>query len=207
MSTTLCFPSQTYLALELEWLRSEAEQDIGAVHYFNTFPPLVNRFADSNTMQRLNYDERSLAFSAHQLIGPELSVGLRYRVSEAGLRVRYPDLPDAAAAAAGFDTSRNLEAVLHQLNLFALYNAPSGFFAQFNARWYLQDNLQDVSSLPDDTFWQFDVYAGYRFPRRRAELRLGILNLADQDYRLNPLNLLVELPRSRTFTARFTFNF
>jgi len=38
-------------------------------------------------------------------------------------------------------------------------------------------------------------------------LTLGILNLAGRDYRLNPLDLYNELPRSRTFSARLGFNF
>jgi len=36
---------------------------------------------------------------------------------------------------------------------------------------------------------------------------VGVLNLTDQDYRLNPLNLYPDLPRSRTFAASLQFNF
>jgi len=34
-----------------------------------------------------------------------------------------------------------------------------------------------------------------------------VANLLDQDYRLNPLNLHLELPRERMFVARLKFNF
>jgi hypothetical protein len=34
-----------------------------------------------------------------------------------------------------------------------------------------------------------------------------VLNLTDQDYRLEPLNLYTELPRQRTFTVNFQFTF
>ena len=54
---------------------------------------------------------------------------------------------------------------------------------------------------------QFNVFAGYRFPRRSATITLGLLNLTDQNYRLNPLNLYNELPRERTLLARFQINF
>src|SRR5260221_8139284 len=37
---------------------------------------------------------------------------------------------------------------------------------------------------PGDDFWHFNAFVGYRFPRRRAELRVGVLNLTDRDYRL-----------------------
>jgi outer membrane receptor protein involved in Fe transport len=58
-----------------------------------------------------------------------------------------------------------------------------------------------------DSFWQHNVFAGYRFLKRRVSIQAGILNLTDQDYRLNPLNLYSELPRTRTFVAKFQFNF
>ena len=45
------------------------------------------------------------------------------------------------------------------------------------------------------------------FPGRRAEILLGLLNATDSDYRLNSLTLYNDLPRARTFYARFLFNF
>jgi len=56
-------------------------------------------------------------------------------------------------------------------------------------------------------FWQFNLYAGWRFWQRRAELQLGLLNVGDQDYQLNPVNLTYAQPRGREFMARFKFNF
>jgi len=44
-------------------------------------------------------------------------------------------------------------------------------------------------------------------PRRIAEFQVGVLNIGNRDYNLNPLNLYSELPRSRTFVAGFKFNF
>jgi hypothetical protein len=102
---------------------------------------------------------------------------------------------------------QNLRGTLHQLHLSAIYNHRSGFFGQLQSIWNSQDNRGYTPELRGDDFWQMNVFAGYRFPRRRAELRLGLLNIADQDYRLNPLNLTGELPRDRTFTASFRFAF
>jgi len=62
-------------------------------------------------------------------------------------------------------------------------------------------------NLPGDEFAQFDLYIGYRFARQSAELRLGLLNLTDQDYHLSPLNLHAEIPRDRTLMLSFRFNF
>ena len=61
--------------------------------------------------------------------------------------------------------------------------------------------------MPGDDSWQFNAWAGYRFWRRRAEITMGVLNLADQDYRLSPLNLTQDLPRDRTFFARARWSF
>src|SRR6185369_482540 len=100
-----------------------------------------------------------------------------------------------------------LEGVLHNLDLFAIYNHPCGFFAEGEAVWYDQENKGYTPSLAGDDFWQFNVFAGYRFPRRKAELTLGLLNLTDQDYKLNPLNIYNDLPRERTLAVRLRLNF
>ena len=54
---------------------------------------------------------------------------------------------------------------------------------------------------------QLNAYVGYRFWRRHAEARIGLLNITDQDYQLHPINLYSELPRERTFYASFRFYF
>jgi outer membrane receptor protein involved in Fe transport len=73
--------------------------------------------------------------------------------------------------------------------------------------WYHQANYEQDSGLPTADFWHHNLLAGYRFPRRSAEITLGLLNLFDTDYRLNPLNLHPDLPRGRTFVASLRLNF
>jgi outer membrane receptor protein involved in Fe transport len=99
-----------------------------------------------------------------------------------------------------------MEATLHELLLMATWNHRSGFFSQIESALYSQANASDVPG-PGDEFWQHNIYAGYRFRKRAAEIRVGLLNIANQDYRLNPLNLHRDLPRERTFTARLRLNF
>ena len=41
----------------------------------------------------------------------------------------------------------------------------------------------------------------------RSLLIFQSLNLADQNYQLNPLNLTIDLPRDRTFLASLKFSF
>ena len=72
--------------------------------------------------------------------------------------------------------------------------------------WTAQSN-QSTLGPSGDSFWQHHFFVGYRFPRRLAEIRLGLLNLTGRDYLLNPLNLHAELPRERTLTASLKLNF
>ena len=192
----------TYLGLAGEWLESEVDRDVGVFNF--TFPSPITA---SQTREELDYEERSVLFSASQLVGKEWSFGARYRLSEARLRDDFPEVPDSAAMVNGADVHSRVQAVLHQVNLFALYNHPSGFFGQVQGLWNGQSNHGYAGARPGDEFWQFNTFVGYRFPRRRAEVRLGLLNLTAQDYRLNPLNLTSELPRDRTLVASLRFYF
>jgi len=118
-------------------------------------------------------------------------------------------LSDASPAITydGFVPTQELEGILHQLDLSVLYNHPSGIFGAFEALWYGQSNEGYDPKLPGDSFWQLNVFAGYRFLRRKAEVTLGLLNISDQDYHLNPLNVYNELPRERTLAVRLRLNF
>jgi len=100
-----------------------------------------------------------------------------------------------------------VSATLHQVNLHALFNHPCGFFSRAEAVWSDQSNHGYAVSLHGDDFWQFNIFAGYRLPRRLAEFQVGLLNINDRDYKLNPLNLYSDLPRARTIVASFKFNF
>jgi Tfp pilus assembly protein PilF len=193
--------TRTYLGLRGELLESRARRTLGVfdVDVFNN----PNTATPSGTSERLIFRERSLTFSANQLLGDDWSLGLRYRLSEAELDDRLTEIPISIYPRAR-DENR---AVLHQLLLFAHFNHPSGFFAQFQSLWTAQFNHNLGTDLKGDDFWQFNLLAGYRFARRRAEVALGLLNLTDQDYRLYPLNLYAELPRERTLLVRCRFNF
>ena len=93
------------------------------------------------------------------------------------------------------------------MDLTVIFNHPSGFFLAGEAQWFDQSNSGYTPGEPGDNFWQLNLFAGYRFPRRRAEVSLGLLNLTDQNYKLAPLNLHNELPRERTLAVRLQLNF
>jgi len=191
-------PSGTWFGVEAEWLTSRGTRTVGLLTNA-TFLPIPD--SPSGTSESLRFRERDLSAYAAQLLGNWFSVSARYRLSVATLDQNLPGIPDATANLATLEKTDR--AVLHQVSLSGNFNHPSGFFAQWESAWYRQSN----ASLPGDDFWQHDVYLGYRFPRRYAELRFGLLNLFDTDYRLNPLNLHSDLPRNRTFTTSLRLNF
>lgn len=190
---------RTFIGLQIERIASDVERTIGVFRLDNGGAP----FTASNTREFLDYEEHAFTISAHQVLGNGFVLGANYRLTKAELESRLPEVPTAVLAAA----SRNESAYLHQIGGFLLYNDPSGWFARFDARYYQQSNRGYTTGLPGDEFVQLDLQAGYRFWQRRAELSIGILNLTDEDYRLNPLTLYTELPRERVFTARFSFRF
>jgi len=195
------FPTGTYFGLQAELLGSEADRALGAINLLAFTVPISS--IPTTTRQTLDYAERNFLLTLNQLVGDEWSLGARYRLSRAELETRLPEIPVSVSVAG----NRDITAILHQVNLFALFAHPSGFFGRFDSIWSQQSNRGYTPDIPGDDFWQFNVMAGYRFPRRRAELRVALLNLTDRDYQLNPLNLTSELPRERTLMASLRFNF
>ncbi len=196
------FPTRTYVNLDAEWLRSRASRLVGVITNSDFFS---GPDTPASATEKIKYEERSVTLSVNQLVGRDWSFGARYRISDADLDSHYPKISPAVNAVAGLN--RDAQGVLHQVSLYANYNLPCGFFAQGEGLWTAQDNRGDTSALKDDDFWQLNAYVGYRFWRRHAEARIGVLNITDEDYRLNPLNLYSELPRERMFYASFKFYF
>ena len=103
--------------------------------------------------------------------------------------------------------NQDVSATLHQIWLYAIVQHPSGFFAQFDTVWSQQSNRGYTPDIPGDDFWQFNLWGGYRFLQRRGEVRLGLVNISDRDYKLNPLTLYNELPRQRALVVSLKLDF
>jgi len=147
--------------------------------------------------------EEAIRVNLGQLLGRHLALNSGYRISQASLLRELPGIPTSVyAQARGYS-----EVLMHQLHTGLHWNHPSGFHFEAYSRWIRQQNRADDSALQGDDFWQFDLSAGWRFWRRHADLAAGVLNLADQDYRLNPLALHRELPRERTFFVSMRLSF
>ena len=191
------FKTGTYFGVEAQQLNSDVHRTIGTVDL--DFPPT---FVASGTRQSLDYEEKDLLVTLNQLLDEYWSLGARYELSWVRLKTTYPDIPlSVTPGASALDEAR-----LHQLTLFALFNHPSGFFARTEASWYRQSNWGQFNTSGGD-FWQLNLFAGVRFLQRRVESEVGLLNLTDRDYRLNPLNLYRDLPRGRTLVVSLRFEF
>jgi len=193
--------SGTYLVVDGQVLNSDATRTVGVLTNSNVFAPIAD--SPSSTRQTLDYEEQSFSATLNQLIGNDTSVGVRYRLTHADLESRFVQLNPSVPGVPNQDVS----ALLHQVWLYGIYNHSSGFFTSVDAIWSSQDNDGYGGTMPGDDFWQFNVWAGYRFWDRRAEARIGLLNVTDQDYQLNPLTLYNELPHDRTFVASLKINF
>ena len=188
----------TWFGLSVERMSSEGRRSIGALTHTGVLPiPEV----PTSLQEDLEFEENTLALNVQQLCGDLFSVGARWRSSHAELTSRFPTLP---VTASGVDLlNRSQSAWLHQAGLFAIMNHPSGFYTQLESNWYRQTNHGDASVLAGDSFFHHNIYLGYHFPRRTAEIRMGLLNVLDQNYHLNPLNYQARLPQERTFTIEF----
>jgi tetratricopeptide (TPR) repeat protein len=200
------FKTGTYVTLQGEWLHSRAEQALGSVEIVPPADPFAPGAAfqqlPSTTPQELEYYERNLIAVINQLVGRDWSFGVRYRLSDATLDSQLKGIPFDGAQIQG-----ERQSILHQVDLFAVFNHPSGFFSGFDALWTQQSNKGYTPDRPGDDFWQFNAFVGYRFYRRHAEVRLALLNITDQDYHLNELNLMPDLPRDRTLAVSCRVNF
>jgi len=195
----LKFSSRTYAEFQFEHLGSDVNQGIGDFVLPNGGTPAIV----STTDERLDYNENAFAVSLNQLLGDDLVLGAAYKITQSDLQDDLPDIPVSALATA----NQTLKANLQEVDGYALFNHRSGFYARFETHWYGQKNEGWTPAEPYSSFFQENIFAGYRFAHRRAELQLGILNLSGGGYALNPLTVYQELPMKRVFEASFNFIF
>jgi Flp pilus assembly protein TadD len=204
-------PTGTYLGVTGQILNSDVHRTVGNFAYD---PSTGLPATPSGLKEKLDYEEDSILATVNQLVGKGWSLGARYGLTEAELIDDYSTRN--AFIFNFFEPHQKTRSLMHNADLFVIYNHPSGFFAEFDALWYRQHNERTTPanpsnpatiSLSGDDFWQFNALLGYRTPGRRLSVTLGILNLTDENYRLSPLTLYNDLPRGRTAAVRLLLNF
>ena len=192
------FETGTYLSVAGQFMESTSDQSAGAYIWYWYLPDDYATYP-GGLKQSVDYHEQTLWATANQLLGKQWSVGARYRLSHADLDANLVDVPPAP--------QQHWKSVLNEVDLQANWNHPSGLFSVFQASWYDQNNSGFTPAEPGQSFWQCNAFAGYRMFHRRVEFSVGLLNIFDQDYKLEPLNFYNEMAHSRTFMTRLRINF
>lgn len=197
----LKFKTGTYLSLEGLWKRSEIERSYG---YFelNAFrPPPDPAGLPAQSREDLDYREITGGLRLNQILAEGFFLDAQYDYTRSRLSRNLVDLP----ATPTYDRVSRQRSELHQLQAGLVYQHPSGLFARPEARWFFQDN-EAGTGFGNSDFPMLNIFVGYRFPRHRGDLTLGVMNLTDEDYRLYPLNYYLEMPRERAFYIRLKIN-
>jgi len=191
------FDPGTYVALSAELLHSTADQTVGAFSQAFSGEGSAVELA-----QKFSFQERSIDFSIHQLLGDYFSIGARYRLTDAHLTTTFP-LVDSTLGT----TRLNVGGLLHLVSLDGIFQMPCGLFASVEGQWWEQELRDDLSPMPGDHFWQANARLGYRSPRRHIEISAGLMNITGQNYNLSPINLYPDLPRQCSFVTEIKLNF
>ncbi len=193
------FPTGTYVDVEGQLLSSRGDQLIGA--WSGGSPPVPGAVADLPQSQY--FQEKDAFASVSQLIGSDLSVGTSYTLTAVDLST-HVTTPAGTTTPGAFDSHE--DSTLNEVSGFANFYVPCGFFSQFQVNWWKQENIESMGE-PGDSFVQFNLFAGYRFPRRHMEVMVGVVNIGNQDYNIDPVTYFLEQAHSRTFVGSFKFNF
>ncbi len=182
-------PEHFYLGLTAQRIDSQVTQNLGV---FDLIEPLPSPLVPSTFVNEYDFTEDIFQADLSKLIGEWFTVGVGYQFSNSKLDFIFPEAP-------GFNFTQ--EAQLHLWRGHVLFNHPTGFYAGAETNWYLQDNDGYGTTRPNDQFQQLNVILGYRFWENRGDVRVGLLNLTDDDYRLNPLSVYDStLPRERVYS-------
>ncbi|MCC7373511.1 MAG: tetratricopeptide repeat protein [Verrucomicrobiales bacterium] len=190
------FPSDTFVVVTAEDLTSQADPMAGVYRH----DQITQQVTEEQLRRNVEYRERSLSVTLGQLAGDWFAINVSYRLSESSLEENWE-----AASFANYGLRER--AVLHQVDLGARFHHPSGWFARWNSGWRVQYRSGKGYDLPGDEFWQHDVWLGWRGYQRRVEVAVGLLNLTDRNYGLDPLSYYLELPRERMLVVDFRLQF
>jgi hypothetical protein len=193
------FPTGTYIDGEAQVLTSQGNQLIGG---YSAAPGALT-LADLSQSQY--FQEKDVFASISQLIGKDVSVGGRYTLTAVDV---------TADDWMGVTYPQHENSTLNEFSLFGNCFLPCGFFSSFQANWWIQHNADTYYNAagaalqePGAQFWQCNLYAGYRFPRRHIEMAIGLVNMFNQGYNVDPVTYFLEQSRTRTLMASLKFNF
>jgi len=193
---------RTYLGFTFNDANLTVYREIGVFRYSDGSPAPYT----SMTLQNLAYHERSLLLTASQLVGDYWSFGAKWQTIWADLKLHYPE-----SRLNFYEPDQEIRSTLSQPSLWAVINAPNGFFARADGIWFLQGNAtrnyDDPSFSFDDSYPELNLTVGWRFPKQRGEASVGVLNALGEGNHLSPLTVYTDQPHERVWYARVKLSF
>src|SRR6185436_13080623 len=111
-------PTRTYLTVEGQYLTSDATRTVGVLTNSDVNVPIADSV--SSDREKIEFRERSLIVALNQLVGNDWSFGARYKLTDAdrdgGFRGQLRGLNGTQGL------NQDVEATLHQLDLFTTFN-------------------------------------------------------------------------------------
>lgn len=196
------FQTRTYLSVEGGDLRSDVREPTGYFDLDITRPAGAQGIA-RQAIQLIDYAEQYGRANVSQMLAEEWFANGMYQFAHADLDREY-----RAIAPGGF--SRSAQADLHRVGGSLLYQRRDGWFGRFALTYLRQEfahqQLNGAFTTGSESVAFGDLFVGWRFPRLRGDLTVGVLNLFNSDYRLSPLTAHEEFVRRRSFYLRFRLN-
>ncbi|MBL9137551.1 MAG: FecR domain-containing protein [Verrucomicrobiales bacterium] len=168
------FPTRTWFSAEIGLDEASSEDRAGVVRVRSR----AEEFAGWMT-EEVEYRRYRARAEVHQGIGDQWVIGIGYAYSNSDWDRDVPDYPGAGNESA---------ARLHQALFSVRWFHPTGFFAEWDARWTHQDFEGADTGVGVAEHWAMDVYAGWRGWQRRLEITVGIENLTDEPPILSPVS-------------------
>jgi len=191
----------TWLTVQAQSLQEDVGQNTGSF-LINFATPSPTTSAQDNTTQ-LHFTENSAVLTLNQIAGRDWFLQAQYKFTASDLKTTLSPIP----APAGYDLATSQSGSLEEARLSASWQPPSGIFVRGEFWWFGQELAGSGPQPSGDHFPAVNLYAGYRFPKRRGELAVGLLNLTGDYYHLSPINYYLDLPYQRLIYTRFRFNF
>jgi outer membrane receptor protein involved in Fe transport len=178
---------------------SDAQRGVGAMTNSTGLPiPDTHLTLD----QYLEFTENRLSAYFNHIVGSYVTLGMNYTLADSRLHSRFPVLPTNLTNLDSIEYVDN--SLLFQGEFSLLYNHPSGWFGRWASRI---DHQWNDAPFPDESIWRHDILLGYRFPRRRLEVMVGVQNLTDQSPQINPLNFPRQMAPQRTIYVQAVVSF
>ncbi len=188
-------PQSTYTGIE--WSRRHIIEPLS----FTTNEFVIDFDTDSSTSNSVLYDGTNYYHAEQDFVRGYFSQVLT---------TRFVASVDSRYSKQRFTDPESFERIEDSRSTATIkYFDPSGLILFSRALWRYQNDIGSVDfSDPSESFWHFDLGAGYRLPGRKGIVRLELRNILDKSYTLNQttgFDDILSPSRAVFLTARFNY--